>query len=130
MERSVAVKKLAKLLGPKFGYRINDKAPTPEERAAARAELPSANQKRDSLRKQMEERREAILKADAGYQELSSAWKNARQQAGKLSGKLYQHKITVGTSVGIAGFSMFSVEADGDSWEEIFAKLAEKKKAA
>ncbi len=129
MTKSETVKRLAKMLGPKFGYRIDDKAPTPEERDAARSALPTANQERDDLRKQMEDRRAAILKADKGYQELHSAWKDARQQVEKLSSKLYRHKITVGTSVGIGRFSMFSVAADGDSWEEIFAILAKKKAA-
>ena len=38
MERSVAIKKLGKLLGKKLGYRINTKAPTQEEKAAAAAD--------------------------------------------------------------------------------------------
>ncbi|MDE2105638.1 MAG: hypothetical protein KGL39_50895, partial [Patescibacteria group bacterium] len=32
MERSVAIKALGKLLGKGFGYRVNDRAPTREDR--------------------------------------------------------------------------------------------------
>ena len=39
MERKVAINKLTKLLGKKLGYRIDDRAPSPEERTAARAAL-------------------------------------------------------------------------------------------
>ena len=42
MERTVALKKLEKLLGKKMGWRINPKAPTAEERTAAKLALPAA----------------------------------------------------------------------------------------
>ena len=68
MERAVAVKKLVKLLGKKFGYRIDNKAASREEREAAQEALKPAWAKRDALRDQKDARYRAILAADAEYQ--------------------------------------------------------------
>lgn len=123
MDRSTAIKKLTKMFGKSFGYRIDEKAPPPEERAATRTELPATTEKMNRLRDQRDARAAAILKADSEYQALNSAYKIARVEKEKLASKLYRHKITVGTSDGM----FFMVEAEGDSWEEIFAKLDKEK---
>jgi hypothetical protein len=127
MERNVALKKIGKLLGKKFGYRINAKAPTPEERAAARLALPAAIEERNKLKEQREARYLAILAADAEFQNLKAAHKAAAEKADRLSSKTRHFKITVGdTSSGL----FFMVKAEGDSWEEIIEKLTNKKVAA
>jgi hypothetical protein len=128
MDRATAVRKLGKIIGKGFGYRINDKAPTKEEREAAKAELPIVVGEADKLKEQMNNRREAVLAADTEYQNLKAVWKATNEQRQQIARKVYGHKITVGKSVGLAGFPMFSVEAEGDSWEEILAKLSAKEK--
>ena len=69
MERSVALKKLGKFLGKSLGYRVNDKAPTREERKSP-AELPAAIAERNALKEKRDERYRAILAGDAEYLEI------------------------------------------------------------
>jgi hypothetical protein len=120
MERSVAIKKLGRLLGKKFGYRVNDKAPTKEEREAARAELQSALREKKRIGDKVTERYQAILAADAEYQALVVEAKASRERTDRLSGILHSYKITVGTSNNL----FFLVAASGDSWEEVIEKVA------
>lgn len=127
MQRNTALKKLNALLGKSAGYRVNDRAPTPEERSAARAELPAAIAERDRLRAAREARREAVLGADPEYQSLTAAQGEASKRAMRLSETTRLYRITVGKTV---GGLFFLVMAEADSWEEIFAKLTKKKEAA
>ena len=62
--------------------------------------------------------------AVAEYQALRVAHKAARKRANEVAGLQNSYKITVGRTV---GGMFFSVDAEGDSWEDIFAKLAKKK---
>lgn len=126
MERSVALKKLGKLLGSKLGYRVDPKAPRPDERDAAHAALTPAVAERDALREKRDARREAILAADMEYQQLKTAAKAAGEHVDRLSSTTRRKKITVGTSEGM----FFLVRAEGDTWEEIIEKLTPVKRAA
>lgn len=126
MERTVALKKLEKLLGKNLGWRINPKAPTQDERAAAKAAVPSVIEARKSLEAQRDARREAVLAADEEYQTLLSAAKAAMENAKQILSTTRRYRITVGTLE--SGF--FLVKAEGDSWEDVIAKLAPEKVAA
>lgn len=126
MERTVALKKLQGLLGKKMGWRINPKAPGPEEREAARAELAPAVAERNRLKEARQARYEQILAADAEYQKLKADLKDANDAVDRISAKTRHFKITVGTSEGI----FFMVKAEGDSWEEVIGKLTAKQVAA
>lgn len=126
MERSVAIKKLGKLLGHRLGYRVDPKAPSREEREAAMAELKSATEDRNRIREQLEARRKAILDGDAEYQRLSAENKAERDRRDNLWGISQHYKITVGTSSGM----FFHVRAQGDSWEDVIDKIAGEKKVA
>lgn len=126
MERSVAVKKLGKLLGKKLGYRVNDKAPKRDEREAARAALTPAVEKRNALRAAREARLRAVLDADAEYQRLKAETKAANEHVDILASLTRCFKFTVGTSEGM----FFLVKAEGDTWEEVIAKLTTDTKAA
>lgn len=127
MQRSTALKKLKSLLGPTAGYRIDEGAPTPAEREAAKAELPAANAERTRLKEARAARGEALMQADPEYQSLKQQYDVAAKRAMHLSGLTYRHRITVGKVV--MGL-MFSVMAEGATWEEVFSKLAKKKEAA
>lgn len=126
MERSVAVKKLGKLLGKKLGYRVNDKAPKQDERDAARAALTPAIEKRNALRDAREARMKAVLSADAEYQRLKAETAAATEVVDKLSSITRHFKFTVG----ICESMFFHVKAEGDTWEEVIAKLTTEKKEA
>ena len=56
MERTIAVKKLGKLLGKSMGYRIDSKAASRDEREVARAELKLALEARSKLEEEQAER--------------------------------------------------------------------------
>src|SRR5262245_7898548 len=115
MERSVAIKKLIKLLGNDVGWRIDQKAPKQDEREAARAALHPAVAERTVLLQDLAERREAILAADAEYQRLHADCKAARERVDKLTGIAHRYRFTVGVNNGV----FFLVKAQGDSWEEV-----------
>ena len=126
MERAVALKKLGKLLGKKLGYRINTKAPSPEERSTAKAALPAAIEERNKLKEYRDIRYKAILASDEEYQRLHAAHRAASEHVDELSGITRHYKITVGTSEGM----FFLHKAEGDSWEEIIDKLTPEKEVA
>jgi len=126
MERTVALKNLERLLGKKLGWRVNPKAPAAEERAAARAAIPAAREERDRLKEQRDARHRAILEADAEYQSLHTAAKAASENVERLSGITSHYKITVG----ISHSWCFEVKAQGDSWEDVIAKLTPERVAA
>jgi hypothetical protein len=126
MERAVAVKKLVKLLGKSLGYRINDKAPTREERAAAQEASKSAVAERNALKEKRDERYRAILAADAEYQRLHAEHKAASERVDRLWSITRHYKITVGTTTSM----FFHVRAEGDSWEEVIDKLQQKEGVA
>jgi hypothetical protein len=123
MERSVAIKRLGKLLGKSLGYRIDDKAPTQEAREAAKAELLAAIEDRNKLKEKRDERYMMILAADAEYQAFKVAHEAARERVNRLFSITRHHKITVG----VTNSMFFHVKAEGDSWEEIIAKLQTEK---
>jgi hypothetical protein len=126
MERSVAIKKLTKILGKSLGYRIDSRAPTPEERAAAMGELTAAFAERNKLKEQRDERYRAILAGDAEYQSLHKTHQAASERVKRLGSITRHYKITVGNSNSM----FFHVKAEGDSWEEVIDKLEKQKVAA
>jgi len=119
MERAVAVKKLTSLLGKKLGYRVDREAPDAEERAAIKQRFDEARVRHDELKQRRRDRFEAVLAADAEYQALHKACAAAHDEMQKAGSGLHSYKFTVGTSNGM----FFHIRAQGDSWEEVIAKL-------
>lgn len=126
MERSVAIRKLGKLLGKSLGYRVDSKAPTQEEREVAQSQLPAACAERDKVKEKRDARYKEILAADLEYQTLLTEHRAARERVEKLSSIARHYKITVGKSNGL----FFHVMAEGDSWEEVIDKLMREKQTA
>jgi hypothetical protein len=114
--------KLRKLLGPKFGYRVNTKAPNKEERDEALAQFPAALAERDACEKALREYRTALLNADQGYQRLMTSYKAAKERTDNLGGLSRSYKITAGVSNSM----FFTIRAEGDTWTEIVEKLEKK----
>jgi hypothetical protein len=123
MEKSVAVRRLHKIIGKGFGYRENPKAGTQEDREKARAELKVATAERQRLRDASDARSREILAGDSEYQTLRAAYNEARKRVDDLSGKSHRYRVTVGTVSNLAGFSCFSVKAEGDNWDEVLKKV-------
>lgn len=126
MERSVAIKKLSKILGKSLGYRVDDKAPKHDEREAAREASKIAAAERNQLAERLEARRIAILAVDTEYQEIKAAHAVAKERADKLFSTSVHYKFTVG----VTNSMFFAVKAQGDSWEEIIEKLSPAKQEA
>lgn len=125
MEREVAIKKLGKILGKSLGYRVDPTAPDQEGRDKARAKMKDAGAKRDALRKQKDARMSALLQGDAEFQQLKAALTEAQKHCDELMGIASHYKITVGVSNSI----FFEIKAQGDSWEDVIAKLTQKQAA-
>jgi len=119
MDRAVALKQLGKLLGKSFGYRVDPSAPTAEERETARAALIAASAKAKALLEQKEARIKALLDADAEYQQIKTAHEAAKKERNHIAGECHRHKFTVGMSSEL----FFHIKAQGDSWEEVIAKV-------
>lgn len=124
MERAVALKKLRKILGKNAAWEINPKAASGEERAAAQAEQPRLQAERKAAGEALTARMQELLKNDEEYQALRARAEETRKALDANSGILFLHKICVGTVNGM----FFHVDAQGDSWEQIFELLAKKKK--
>jgi len=119
MERHIAIKKLTKLLGKNLGWRVDPKAPEQDERDEARARLKDVGAERDALRKQVFSRANAILAADEEYQRLKADYTVAKKAADELSGKIHHYRFTAG----VMNSAFFVIKAQGDSWEEVIAKI-------
>jgi len=126
MERAVAIKKLAKLLGKNLGYRVDPKAPTQDQRDAAQEELKATLAAYESLKQQKEARFQAILAADPEYQRLKAECQAEGERRKRLASTTMHYRFTVGTSNGM----FFLVKAQGDSWEQVIDKLTTEQKAA
>lgn len=125
MERAVAIKKLTKILGKSLGYQVDLKAPDQDDRDEAQAKLKDEIPKRKALSEQMEARRVEILRADAEYQRLKAEHAEADKVCSGLFSITMRYRFTAGTM----GSMFFHVKAQGDTWEEVIAKLTEKRGA-
>jgi hypothetical protein len=124
MERAIAVKKLGRLLGKSLGYRVDPKGATAEEREAAHTALKAAGEKARDLGRQREARINYLLENDAEFQQIKAAHEAAKKEQSRLMGILHHFKFTVGTRNGM----FFHVKAQGDSWEEVIAKIESDKR--
>lgn len=119
MRREDALKKLSRLLGKNFRYRVDPSAPDADDRAEAKAALPELRAKREELREQVQLRLKAILSADEEYQRLKAESEEARKICERTESLIRHYRFTAGTQ----GELFFHVKAQGDSWEEVIAKV-------
>lgn len=123
MERAVALKKLRKILGGKFGYRFDPRAPDTDERNAAREEAKALSEHCKAAEAARDARRDALLAADDEYQRLketAQALRDAKETAWSVA---HHYRVTVGTSSGM----FFHVRAQGSSWEDVIKQLETKR---
>jgi hypothetical protein len=119
MERHIAIKKLTKLLGKNLGYRVDPKAPVQYDRDEARAKLRETSAAKEILREQVRQRCNALLAADEEYQRLKAELNAANETWERLSAINLSYRFTAGISRG----PFFVIKAQGDSWEEVIAKV-------
>ena len=121
MERTTAIRTLGKLLGKHLAYRVDPKAPSSEEREAARTRSKELVDRKAAAHTALMARREALLQ-DPEYQSLMAAWREADKALSHNSGVMHHYKITVGTTDNL----FFHVRAQGDNWEEVITKVKAK----
>ena len=122
MIRAAAIKKLSKLLGKSLAYRVDPAAPTGDERREARAAYVAAEQKAAMLLAQKEARMKALLDADLEYQQIKAFHELAKKERDSIASRGHHYRFTVGTTDGL----FFHVKAQGDSWEDVIAKVEAK----
>lgn len=118
MNTRQAAAKLQKLLGPRGAWRINDRAPTAEDRERAKTARPALVDEETKAKLAMERRRAELL-ADPEYRRLVADWQQAQRRANENLGVRHSYRITVGIDSGFA----LVVKAEGDNWQEIIDKL-------
>src|SRR5215510_10023717 len=96
MERSVAIKKLGKLIGKDLGYRVDPEAPDAAGRAEAQGQFKGLFAEKQAAEKAMTDRKMELLRGDTQYQELKAAYQAARLAADKMSSRAHRYKFTVG----------------------------------
>lgn len=121
MNQTQAIAVLKKIIGPKFGYRVDPKAPDVDERERRRAAMKEAADAVRAADAARVERLNAVLAADAEYQRLKAEHAAARKRHEQIPSP-YHKRVTVGR----VSSMFFSVVADGDNWQEVVAAVKTK----
>jgi hypothetical protein len=119
VKRELAIKILGKMLGKNLGYRVDDDAPSPDERREAQGALAEARSTKDYWAEKKAQACTRALAADKDYQECVKQHEAALEALKELQFVALRYKFTVGTSSSM----FFQVKAQGDSWEDCIAKL-------
>ena len=124
MTRSEAVTKLKKLFGEKLYYRVGRTVTSPEKREAARAEHACLSALHLAAKALRDARSQAVLAADTEYQRLKAEAASLYKDMNSVEGRS-DYRFAIGRNIGWANV----IEAEGDTWEECFAKVEGKGKA-
>lgn len=122
MNQTQALAKLRKLLGPKMGYRINDKALPADKRAGASLLLRETVARLKEVEGVMHARSDALLSQDAEYQTLRKRVNELTKERGALTSACMHQRITVVTT----GAMFNSVQAEGDNWDDVVRQVTSK----
>lgn len=114
MNQTQALSTLKRLVGPKLGYRVDNKAPGAEEREQLITRKRETAARVRAILEALDARRQAVLAADAEYQRLRAEHQAAKSLHEAIPSP-YHKRITVGR----VGSLFFSVIADGDNWAEV-----------
>ncbi len=117
MNERKAIAELVKLYGKQnAAWRVNKGAPTPEERAAVRATIPTLQAAREKAKEAMERKRAELLR-DPDYQRLVAEYKAAGNAMDRACSVARTKRVTVGKLTSM----FFRVTGEGDTWEEALA---------
>jgi hypothetical protein len=119
--REAAIKKLRRVLGAKAYYRIGEHVTSPERRRRHTLAVLDASFRSEMARRARDERREAILAADAEYCTLKAEARAAYDafERARYHDHDAAYRFEVGTLDGIFRHTL----AHGDTWEEVFSAL-------
>jgi hypothetical protein len=129
MTREQALKKLRKLLGKNAAFTVHERISSPEARARALESRRFLSGRKVELSERLEARRKALLDGDPEYQSLLAELRPVREQIEKQTGEAFYYKFVAGTvSRLIPSMPIFHIEASGDTWEDVIAKIEAKKR--
>jgi hypothetical protein len=103
---------------------IDKNAPDAEGHAAIKTEAAAAKQVADEAEAARKARYDELLQ-DPLYQRLNGAAIAAKKNVENKRAGLFRHRITVGRDQGFC----FSIVAEGDNWDEVVTKVAQKESA-
>lgn len=121
MERSLAIKKLGKILGKNMGYRVDHDGLLREDREKAAGEAKTLQAQYQLAAKAAVDRMNAVLDSDAEYQRLKAETKRLRREKDEAFSRSQHFRFTVGVSNSM----FFHIKAQGDSWEEVLENLGQ-----
>ena len=122
MTRAEADKKLKRIFGTAAAYRVDRGARDQDEREAAHVEHMSVKAEWEAANKALSERAAALAAADVEYQRLKTKRDELRAVKDRLFGVVLHYRFTAG----YMAHGFFHVEAQADTWEQVFEKLKEK----
>lgn len=122
MNQKQALTAAVRILGRRAGIKHQPEAPDSTERAALAEQLPDHSKRLADSKAALAACLAELLK-DSEYQRLNQEARTARETHDACTGKLHYYRCKVGT----VGTMFFTVEAEGDTWEETLAALAKKK---
>jgi hypothetical protein len=119
MDRKEATRAITKLLGTRWGFRVNASAPDEEERAFAAQGLATARASLKDTERMLRSRHDPC---PFPFQLLLRKSHTQRERIAALETRVAQYKYTV---VSTARSRHFDVLAEGDTWEQIVTQLTE-----
>lgn len=122
MERNVALRRLQKRFGKRFGWRENKGYRPADERATARERGHELRRAVDQISEEMKRLREELLR-DPVYQNLMARYKELKAEQDQAFSISHVKRFDVGTLDDLGFGGVFHVLASGDSWEEVFREL-------
>jgi seryl-tRNA synthetase len=125
MTRDQAFKKIRKLLGPKAAADVRGDISSPEKRERASESLKFLRTRREELDAKITARQKELLDVP-DFQALLEERRKLRKEVDSFQGEALHYKFMAGRISGVGGISFFHVEAQGDTWEEVIAKLEAK----
>lgn len=127
MTRQEGIKAATKLLGKKMYWRENDNAPrSADERAERQQEWDAVKADHDRLEKARQDRLNALLAADAEYQDIKRQLAEVNETRKRFNGRLGR-RIEIGVSWTLDGLgSVGTLKASGDNWSDAIRNLKEK----
>ena len=122
MNGTQALKRARELLGRRAMIRVRKPYCTPEQREAARVNRDAVVAAREASRTARDARRRELLAADAEYQRLSEAARQAQDDYEVACARMQSYAVSVGIDAGIC----FEIRAQGDTLADAIAKLEAK----
>jgi hypothetical protein len=125
MNEKQALARLRKILGVRIAWRVNPKALNAEQRESRRVAARVQRDLQMTLQAQRDARRDELL-TDPEYVRLRDEAAAARRAADELTSLCYVEPIQVGR-VSEGPLRCLHVEAAGDTWDEVVAKIEAKR---